>query len=515
VAGKRLRPGAVEPASRRLLSRRGALQASGGGLALLLAGLAGFGSGATAATSAPAATGGWQNYPFTLFPGDSNFTFPSAEGVKAEHGFDAWFADAKLTGESGREYAFVAIIAKNRVLTSVRADFFTFALFDLRTGDYGTFTEYDYPPADLLNAPKFTAAADHLDVRFETAAGPARWTTRRTAGGALVPFGYELSLAGVDSRQRRMSLTGSCDPVNPPAAVGPDQGYIDCFGQLHTGTYFQTRPRFSGVLSWGGTTERVTGTLGHIDRQWFTKAAFSTEGITARAISHEWRSVNLSNGTDLSLWRQFDRQHRDGALAFTRSTRFTPGAPGSLGTTDYTPDIEVEYLSFVKWPNSVSTFVPALAQARYSPSAHRVRIAAWDTELTGTPTTAVPAHKLPVEYMIGPMHWAGTVRGRAVTGFGVFERTLAYYRDWELIEVLRATVTNLPSTAFTTDRVTRANLLALTAKLGDLVARHQRLPMAAAIEFEFRPAVRTLTEPARAFLITLLSDIEVAPSIFV
>ena len=55
---------------------------------------------------------------------------------------------------------------------------------------------------------------------------------------------------------------------------------------------------------------------------------------------------------------------------------------------------------------------------------------------------AAPAHGLPIEYMEGPYRYRGTLWGNPVTGFAFNERSLALYRDWELVEVLATTVAN-------------------------------------------------------------------------
>jgi hypothetical protein len=56
---------------------------------------------------------------------------------------------------------------------------------------------------------------------------------------------------------------------------------------------------------------------------------------------------------------------------------------------------------------------------------------------------AAPAHGLPIEYMEGPYRYRGTLGGKPVTGFAFNERSLALYRDWELVEVLATTVAHL------------------------------------------------------------------------
>ena len=45
--------------------------------------------------------------------------------------------------------------------------------------------------------------------------------------------------------------------------------------------------------------------------------------------------------------------------------------------------------------------------------------------------------------MEGPYRYRGTLRGEPVSGFAFYERSLALYRDWELIDVLASAVENL------------------------------------------------------------------------
>jgi hypothetical protein len=42
--------------------------------------------------------------------------------------------------------------------------------------------------------------------------------------------------------------------------------------------------------------------------------------------------------------------------------------------------------------------------------------------------------------MEGPYRYHGTMRGEPVSGFAFYERSLAMYRDWELIDVLASTL---------------------------------------------------------------------------
>ena len=60
---------------------------------------------------------------------------------------------------------------------------------------------------------------------------------------------------------------------------------------------------------------------------------------------------------------------------------------------------------------------------------------------------AVPAHALPIEYMEGPYRYRGTLCGKPVTGFAFYERSLAMYRSWELVDVLATTVAGIDAPA--------------------------------------------------------------------
>ncbi len=432
----------------------------------------------------------WRRYPYDLYP-ENGLVFPTAEGLTRNE-TDTWYIDAKLVGDdTGREYAFTVIYCKNRVGGAIRADFYQFALYDLETGEYGTFTEYDFPTGSLLGRPKFSAATGHLDLNFRLSGlgATATWCTRRDNQGALVPFAYELDLVGRDRAGRRLGLQGTMDPLNPPTAAGGDgtAGKVTCFAQKNTLTYFQTAPNISALLTWGDISERVTGQLGHIDRQIFPKYAGVRAGLFARDHSHEWRSVNLADGTDLSIWRQFDRTKRNRLQPYTGASRFVPGSPARTETTAV---VEVEYIDYVKWPSMLRTAYPAPSTNRYSPSAHILRLPEWDLELTCTPLVPVPAHNLPVEYMIGPVHYEGTFGGRPASGFGVSERTLSLYRDWELVQVLRDTVLHLPAPAF--EGTSRTALLTAIDRVAGLVRAYRKA--------EANRLITTAVIPAAAML---------------
>jgi predicted secreted hydrolase len=378
----------------------------------------------------------WRRYPFELVAGDAQFRFPAAEANHRECESDTWFLAGELAGDSGRRFAFLTIFNKNRPGGSIVADFYTFALFDLDNGSYGTYTDYDMPGVNLRSgaSPKLSVADDHLDMTYESGSGTAVWRTCRDERDELVPYTYGVELVGADRAGDQMRLDLRVTPSRAPVPLGAAayNGRIECFGQAGTYSYFQTRMAMTGTLRWGSVAESVSGSAGHVDRQWFPLVASSggSDG-DIRSRSHEWRTINLDNGVDLSIWRQFDRTNHNALQPFSGATTSQPE-----GEPEYADDIEVDIFSYVRWPESVTPLVPPPAATRYMPDRHRVTSRKLDLDLTGEPLVPAPAHALPIEYMEGPYRYRGTMRGEPVSGFAFYERSLALYRDWELAEVL-------------------------------------------------------------------------------
>jgi predicted secreted hydrolase len=254
----------------------------------------------------------------------------------------------------------------------------------------------------------------------------------------LLPYTYDIELVGTDQTGAVMRLDLHVTPSRAPVPLGAAayNGKIECFGQPDTYSYFQTGLVMAGTLSWGQTIETVRGDSGHVDRQWFPKVANDggpTGDIRSRA--HEWRTINLDNGVDLSIWRQFDRTDHNALQPFSGATTSSPDAE-----PEYADDIEVSIESYVRWPDEVKTLVPPPSEVRYMPDRHRLTSRTLDLDLTGEPLVPAPAHGLPLEYMEGPYRYRGTFRGEPVSGFAFYERSLALYRDWELAEIADAQV---------------------------------------------------------------------------
>src|ERR1700738_1849577 len=111
----------------------------------------------------------WRRYPFQLVPGDHQLDFPAAEGEHPDQESDTWFIAGPLSAAS-RSFAFLTIFNKNRPGGTVVADFYTMALFDLDTGQYGTYTDYDMPPKNMQPdaRQKMSMSAGYLDIHYES-----------------------------------------------------------------------------------------------------------------------------------------------------------------------------------------------------------------------------------------------------------------------------------------------------------------------------------------------------------
>ena len=139
----------------------------------------------------------------------------------------------------------------------------------------------------------------------------------------------------------------------------------------------------------------------------------------------------------MSIWHQFDRLDGNALQPFSGAT---VSYPDPSKAPECAEDVEVTVSAYVRWPNSIRPLVRPPAPDRFMPNLHRLRSAALELDLTGEPLVPAPAHGLPIEYMEGPYRYHGTMRGEPVSGFAFYERSLALYRDWELIDVLASTL---------------------------------------------------------------------------
>jgi predicted secreted hydrolase len=445
--------------------------------------------------------GDWRRYPYQLVPGDSQLDFPAAEGTHPGYQSDTWYLAGQLTGEaSGRHYAFIVIFNRNRPAADVVADFYTLALFDVDQGTYGTFTDYDMPPKNMEPGarPKLTSAEGYLDLRYDSSAGTTTWAACRDNAGDLQPYTYDFAAVGCDHGGAAMELRLRVTPTRPPVPVGGSthNGKIVACLQDDTYSYFQTGMRMVGTLHWGDVDEEVVGDSGHIDRQWFPRyAGGGATGGDARGQAHEWHTISLDNGVDLSVWQQFDRRIGNAQVPFTGVT--TTYADGTAPVC--VEDLEVTTTGYVRWPNTIRPLMRPPSKARYLPNRHTLSSKELELELTCEPLVHAPAHALPIEYMEGPYRYHGTMGGRPVAGFGIAEATNAMYRDWELVDVLATQVTRKDSGS--------QNWESAIEELRALIARGDSTDLLDYLDREMRPRLSALSDDDSGELLEILDDL--------
>lgn len=453
-------------------------------------------------TSTPA----WKTYPYVLVEGDPELTFPAAEGDQGAES-NTFYVAGRLRGrQTRREWSFLVVFAFNDVRKRLRADFFTVALFDLATGEYGTYSEFDLPRLfRLRRVHKLSVGRGSLDLRFDSAElAPSCWTTRRDATGGLVPFSYELSAYGRDAQQRAIHLELDMDTFKPPMPVGGLEygGVKTCMGQYGTHSYFQSDVRFRGVLEWGGVREEVDGDSGWIDRQWTPRYLGVYNDRRATIYRHEWRQLHLDNGVEMSVWLHFDRRRHDRVIPFSGAT-----ASGPQNQVLSTTELELERLSFVRDPGRVAPRYALSDAAKYFTDRYRLRIPAWDLDVRSEPLVVAPAHAFPIEYWSGPTRLTGTMNGKPVSGIGFHERTMAFCRDFELTDVLRQTIRHLPKSAFEGEH-DPSRLANLVWEVDGFLSHRDPAGALEHLRRRVRPRLANLHGQHRAHVLRIFEDLE-------
>jgi len=439
--------------------------------------------------------------------GDPELVFPAAEGDQG-HESNTYYVAGRLAEPGGSpRWAFLVVFTFNDIRHRIRADFHTVALFDLVTGDYGTFSEHDLPrPLRWRRSYKLNVAKGHLDVTFDSRAGRSAWTTARDASGALLPFTYRIDVCGIDGQGRRMRLALDMETAQPPAPVGGDRhkGIKTCMGQYGTHSYFQGDVRFAGSLEWGQVSTAVRGDAGWIDRQWTPRYLGVHSDRRNSGYRHEWRQIHLEDGVAMSVWLHVDRHRHDRAIPFAGVTGIWPD-----GSVRATSEFRVERLAYVRDPEAIRPRYRLTSGAQYLADSYRLEVPEWELSLTSRPLVSAPAHEFPIEYWSGPTEIEGVHAGRAVRGFGFHERTYVFARDFELVEVLRGTLRHLPPTALQGEDP--ALLADLAWEVEGFLSHGDRVGAKSHLRDRLRPSLVAITDGAmRAHVSTILDDLDAA-----
>ncbi|MEE8517860.1 MAG: lipocalin-like domain-containing protein [Dehalococcoidia bacterium] len=226
---------------------------------------------------------------------------------EAPHDFQTewWYFNLQLEDELGGSYLMHDVVFQVQRPDSEAALYVRqIGLADAATGRHAT--------SERLRIETTPAAAG--DASFSVEMGDWLMAGQRGVSYRLVAgagdFGYDLT------------LTSTGEPL-----LHDDDGLVD-FGPAGI-SYYYTRPRLevSGTLSTAdGGTIAVTG-LGWLDKQW--------GDFEPVALSWDWASIQLDDGTDLMLSRLFEGKERK-VLTLYGTLRTPAGQTRTLGPEDIT-----------------------------------------------------------------------------------------------------------------------------------------------------------------------------------
>lgn len=448
----------------------------------------------------------WKRYPYVPDWGDPRwFTFPAVDGYQPELGMSTYFVDGFVRGRSsGRLYAFMVIFTDMRVLRrTMRASFYTFALYDCDAHRYGTYTDFDLPrPSRLWQRQKIAATPGHLALRYTASAGTSRWEAQRESDGALRPFAWTLELHGIDHHGDRMALTLDINAARPPAPLGGRElgGEMMFLGAERTYSYFQSGLTMRGRLEWASRFEDVEGDIGWIDRQWAVDDFTVHQDWRSTRYRNEWRVMQFDNGWDMSCFHQYNRHQRNAIVPWTGISAQGPAPEFDLRATHR---VELTTPEFIRSPGIVRSPMMITDGPRYFPHRYRLRVPEWEMDVQAEPLVDAPAHRLPIEYWTGPVRISGRIFGQPVTGLGFDERSCPRVRGFEVAEALRLTAEHLPDV----DDGTRRMLAYRAWEVEAIALRGDPSAAAAHLRRHVHPLVAQLPDAAEARVTSIANDL--------
>ena len=426
--------------------------------------------------------------------GESKLVFPLAEGDPGA-GPSIHSATGRLRGRtSGKLWAFLLVFMCEDSSRRARADLHTLALFDIGSAEYGTSTEYQRRRRVSDRQP---ASPEPLVLSFQGSRGESSWRTQGEGENTLAPLASTLHAIGVDDEGRVMKLDLQLDVRKLPVPLGGPATPVRALG-VHGS--FQSGVYLSGTLEWGEVREAVIGDCGWIARRWAPKFLRGHGRRRGRHHRHEWRQIQLGDGSEISVLMHFDQR---------RASRLMPPslaiATGPNGEIAWTADFQLERQSFVRAPHILGLRDPSEG-GLYFADRYRLYIPAWSLDLVSESLVAAPVHAFPIEYCCGPTRLTGTLDGARVTGFGFDERTRVFCRDFEIVEVLRETLRHLPAAALPAGELDRASLAALAWEIDGFIGDGDQQGAIRHLNTYVRPAVEALAEPHRSHVRAVVND---------
>lgn len=334
----------------------------------------------------------WKVYPFV--PEGSLISFPKDEGRHPGEPTEWWYTSGHLTGETtNTHYSFLIIY-----LFSSRTEFDGFRILNLSNDDTGEFL------TETLPLTYSVLSTDSLNIQAKVfSRGEEYWQNKTDQAGKSLPFNYILSAA-----TDRNALSLEINALKSPLIIA-DSGFLYQGGDSYTYYYSQTKNMVTGTITFGNTTELVSGTS-WIDRQYGDFNPYLGE-------NYEWFCIQLSNGMDFNIYNIFTTENKIPDNLRYKMMAVYKDSLNQFTTINY----QFERLSFHFMPDSLRCY-----SQKWKLSSPEENIDLIIT--TQNNNSEVP---LPFRFFEGSTTIEGTVNGTPVTGIG-FAELLHFYQNPEL-----------------------------------------------------------------------------------
>lgn len=319
------------------------------------------------------------------------FTFPHDHGPHARFRNEWWYFTGNLDSPNDRRFGF-------------ELTFFRFSLSPKSESSSSAWRTNQVYIAHL-------AVTDVASQQFLTAEKVARGAAG-LAGAQRRPFRVWMDTwqitADADhdhwqlvADDERIGINLALTPLKPPVLNG-EAGLSRKSSSTDSASYYYTMPRLqtSGTLTIDSVEYAVNG-LSWLDREW------STSALADDQLGWDWFSLQLSDGSDLMLYN-------------LRKTDDTVDSASSGTLTD--PSGQATSLSLANFDVTVLDTWNSPAGGTY-PAKWRLRLPAYQLDLTVTPVLADQELFTTVRYWEGAVDVSGRKDGQTIDGRGYVELT--------------------------------------------------------------------------------------------
>ena len=302
----------------------------------------------------------------------------------------------------------------------LRVGFYTFALYDLDRRHYGTYTDYDFPrPPRIRLRHKIDAGPDHLALRFDSAAGTARWEQRRDAerDAGSVRVGRLAARCRSPRRSHAARAGHRGRPAAGAARRPPARRRDDVPRRAAHLLLLPERPRHARPAGLGRSRggRRPARSAGSIASGRPTTSPCTRTRAEPR-YRNEWRVIQLDDGWDMSCFHQYQRDAAQRRRAVDRALGTGAGARFELRAT---PDVDLTTFRSSSAARASSGAARCSPRGRAGSRTATAARAEWDLDLRRDPLVDAPAHALPIEYWTGPVRIEGTCSRARRHGMGL------------------------------------------------------------------------------------------------